>query len=156
MPVQGLTLGQHYGHMPSQWLDVLSSDECRERLAHSQLGRVAVSINAMPVILPVLYCLHDDAIWFFTEPGTKLHAAATDAVIAFEVDHLGEEGGWSVLVIGRSEEVRDQSRIDRLVSLGLKAGAPGVRSHLVRVLLNHISGREFTRAELMGGKPGYL
>jgi uncharacterized protein len=144
------------GSMASQWLDVLSSDECRERLSQSQLGRVGVTVNALPVILPVVYHVFEDSIFFFTEPGTKLHAAAIDAVVAFEVDHLDEDGGWSVLVIGRCEEVSDDRFIENLRSLGLTAGAPGVRTHLVRVMLNHISGREFTREDLMAGTPGYL
>lgn len=142
--------------MASSWLNALSTDECREHLNNSRLGRVAVSVNALPVILPVVYCVTDDAVWFFTEPGTKLQAATRDAVIAFEIDHLDDDGGWSVLVIGRSEEVVDPEVVTRLQALGLRPGAPGSRTHLIRIPLDHVSGRDFNRAGQSLESGGYL
>ncbi len=144
------------GVMPSSWLNALSSDECRAYLKTGRLGRVAVSVDALPVILPVVYRMLDSAIWFFTEPGTKLQAAARDAVVAFEIDYLDDDGGWSVLVIGRSEEITDVAAITRLQITGLRPGAPGARNHLIRIPLDHVSGREFKRNDDRAGSPGYL
>jgi uncharacterized protein len=127
-----------------RWLDVLSSNECRDLLDSGSFGRVGVSVNALPVILPVTYRVEDDTVWFFTEAGTKLHAAVTNAVVAFEVDALNAEQGWSVLVIGQSFLCVDNEVVIRLRTAGLQALAPGVRSELVGIPVQHISGRRFT------------
>jgi uncharacterized protein len=139
-----------------RWLEVLSSDECRALLADASLGRVGVNVNALPVILPVVYRVEDDTIWFFTEVGTKLHAAASNAVIAFEVDSLTDEQGWSVLVIGRSFLSDEASRATALRAAGLTAIAPGVRSQLVGISIHHVSGRRFTFGLAEHDELGYL
>jgi uncharacterized protein len=139
-----------------RWLEVLSSDECRTLLSSAPLGRVGVSVNALPVILPVAYRVELDTVWFFTEAGTKLHAAATNSVVAFEVDELDENRGWSVLVIGQSFLCVDDDLITRLRSAGLKAIAPGIRSELVGIPVQHISGRRFSLGLEAVDDLGYL
>ena len=138
-----------------RWLEVLSSAECHARLATGKLGRVALSIGALPVILPVLYLSHDGSIWFFAEEGTKLNAAVINAVVAFEVDHLDDTGGWSVLVIGQCNEELDPDVVSSVRSAGLVAGAPGLRDHLVRIPVHHISGRSFSVSHRSAGDAGY-
>ena len=140
----------------SRWLDVLSTQECRNLLTSGLLGRVGVNVSALPVILPVAYHVDDDTIWFFTEVGTKLHAAATNSVVAFEVDSLNEQEGWSVLVIGRSFLCLDRTIADKMRKVGLKAIAPGVRSELVGIPIQHISGRRFTFGLEETDEAGYL
>lgn len=139
----------------ANWLDAMSTEECRGYLRAARLGRVAVSIDALPVIMPVIFTFADDAIWFFTEEGTKLRAALTNAVIAFEIDHLEPEAGWSVLVIGRSLEVTDPEVIDTRRAEGLYPAAPGVRDHLVCIPVAHISGRSFSSVSVVA-RGGYL
>jgi uncharacterized protein len=141
---------------PPRWLTVLSSDECRSLLAGAFLGRVGVSVNALPVILPVVYRVESNTVWFFTEVGTKLHAAANNAVVAFEVDSLDEHQGWSVLVIGQSFLCTDSATVTQLRIAGLKALAPGVRSDLVGIPIQHISGRRFTFTQESIDGAGYL
>ncbi len=160
-PALGAERAQDLGRASSSaerpnWLDVLSTAECAAMLQTERLGRVGVSIDALPVILPVFYQVHDSCVWFFTEPGTKLAAAANNAVLAFEVDHLDDDGGWSVLVIGRSSEVVDHAVIRRMQDAGLRAGAPGHRNHLICIPIQHLSGRSFTFVALTRANPGYL
>jgi uncharacterized protein len=125
-------------------------------LANATLGRVGVNVNALPVILPVVFHVEDDTVWFFTEVGTKLHAAATNAVVAFEVDALDEHEGWSVLVIGQSFLCTDAGILSRVQAAGLKALAPGLRSELVGIPIQHISGRRFTFGPEPTDDIGYL
>jgi uncharacterized protein len=139
-----------------RWLEVLSSSECRSLLASASLGRVGVTVNALPVILPVAYLVDADIVWFFTEAGTKLHAASRNAVIAFEVDSLNDQEGWSVLVIGRSFLCEDDSVITKLRAAGLQAVAPGIRSELVGVSIQHVSGRRFAFGLAATDDSGYL
>ena len=140
----------------AKWLDALSTNECQAHLRSASLGRVAVSIDALPVILPVMYRFADDAIWFFTDEGTKLRAALKNAVVAFEIDHLEHDAGWSVLVIGRSQEIVDADMIDLRRREGLVPAAPGARDHLVRIPVAHISGRSFSNDVVALAHGGYL
>ena len=61
------------------WLELLDEDEALELLRHGEVGRVGVTIGALPAIFPVNYRLLDGAIVFRTAPGTKLAAATVGA-----------------------------------------------------------------------------
>ena len=78
----------------------MSDDECHALLATAQIGRVVLSIDALPAALPVNYRLIDDAIVFRTAPGTKLTAALRHTVVGFELDEIdpATRSGWSALV----------------------------------------------------------
>ena len=54
-----------------------------------RLGRVAITVNALPAILPVRFALDHDEIVFRASPGGVLAEATRHAVIAFEADGLG-------------------------------------------------------------------
>ena len=97
-------------------VDVLSREECLTLLATVPIGRVGVTINALPAVLPVNFAVLDGDIVFRTVDGTKFHAAAAGNVVAFEVDSYHPEGmsGWSVVVPGVSLVVTDPSELDRV------------------------------------------
>ena len=84
-------------------IESLTREECLQLLRIAQVGRVGVSLGALPIILPVNFAVLDGGIVFRTTGGTKpLATAAAGTVVAFEVDHYGPDGrsGWSVLVQG--------------------------------------------------------
>lgn len=70
----------------------LSRPECIALLVGASVGRLGLSIDALPVILPVNYLLIDGGIVFRTVHGTKLDAATRHAVVAFEVDEYERDG----------------------------------------------------------------
>jgi nitroimidazol reductase NimA-like FMN-containing flavoprotein (pyridoxamine 5'-phosphate oxidase superfamily) len=76
-------------------------------LASVSVGRVGLSIKALPAVLPVNFALLDGEVVFRTVEGTKFHAAAAGRVLAFEADGYETDGlsGWSVLVQGVSRVV---------------------------------------------------
>lgn len=84
-------------------------------LANASFGRVGVSVEALPAILPVTIALMDESIVFYTFPGTKLAYATQGSILAVEADHydaaLGD--GWSVLVRGVASELVESDDIDR-------------------------------------------
>ena len=141
--------------MEGKWLEAMSTSECSERLRAGRLGRVGVSIDALPVILPVFYEATDDSVLFFTEAGTKLAAATLNAIVAFETDGLDDDGGWSVMVLGRCEEVLEVLEIEAWRATPRLAGGPGNRDHLIRIPIHHLSGRSFAWADPLKGSPGY-
>jgi uncharacterized protein len=84
------------------WIEELDGRQCVELLSGAEFGRVAVTVHALPAIFPVVYRWIDGEIMFLTGAGTKLSAALTGTVVAFEVDQLepAARGGWSVHVVG--------------------------------------------------------
>jgi nitroimidazol reductase NimA-like FMN-containing flavoprotein (pyridoxamine 5'-phosphate oxidase superfamily) len=129
-------------------LEILDRDECLHLLAGAPLGRIAVSIGALPVILPVNYMLDGDRILIRTGEGTKLDAATRDAVVAFEVDHVDpfSHTGWSVCVTGRATELHDEGDVARAGSLPLPHWVPDGVSHYVAVSLDLVSGRRLSHS----------
>ena len=126
--------------------EVASLDEadCYIRLRSRSLGRVAVKLADDLVILPVYYAVMDDDIVFRTAPGTKLDAAALNTKVAFEVD--GVSPGWSVLVRGHAEELREHdAQVHARALLGNDWPA-GDREQLVRIRAERVTGRSLPPA----------
>jgi nitroimidazol reductase NimA-like FMN-containing flavoprotein (pyridoxamine 5'-phosphate oxidase superfamily) len=124
-------------------LELLEEDEALALLAAGEVGRVGITIGALPAIFPVNYRVIDGAIAFRTSPGSKLSAAASGAVVAFEVDDYqqADRSGWSVLVVGRSEVVHDLDMTFKALDAGLEPFADGRRTAIVRIEIGFISGR---------------
>jgi nitroimidazol reductase NimA-like FMN-containing flavoprotein (pyridoxamine 5'-phosphate oxidase superfamily) len=129
-------------------LEVLGHGECLRLLEESSIGRVAVSIGALPAIFPVSYAMSGGAIYFLTGQGTKLSAALRGAAVAFEIDHadLLYHRGWSVLAIGEANEPEPAEAAELSGRLSLRPWASGVPSHLVRIRPDFVSGRRITFA----------
>jgi hypothetical protein len=83
-------------------LVMLDRHECLQLLETVNIGRVALSWRAMPLILPVHYQLDGGTIVIHTAAGTTLDRATDDVVVAFEAE--GPAGAvdptWSVVVGG--------------------------------------------------------
>lgn len=125
-------------------LEILDDAQCWALLRTESVGRVGVSIGALPVILPVNFSAVDGSIVFATAPGTKLAAAVTGAVVAFEVDHAdpADHSGWSVLLVGEAHQVdAGPDVLARLVKAGGAPWASGDRAAVVRVSPGFLSGR---------------
>jgi hypothetical protein len=105
----------------------ISRQACWDLLRTSSLGRVALSVSALPAILPVQYYLDGDEIamclGFFDIPS----AAVSNTVIAFAADAIdaGSGAGWSV-------QVQGTGRVDRTLAELQDCGEPtsGLIVHL--------------------------
>ena len=124
-------------------LEVLDRAACLRLLATAGVGRIAVSVKALPLILPVHYVLAGDAILVRTHQGSTLDVATRDAVVAFEADRLGPSAGlvWSVLVTGQARHLEDSaSEVDPRWR-ELPAWSPGLPERIVSISTDHVSGR---------------
>jgi nitroimidazol reductase NimA-like FMN-containing flavoprotein (pyridoxamine 5'-phosphate oxidase superfamily) len=103
-------------------LELLTEHQARGLLATGEIGRVGITIGALPAILPVNYRLIEGSIVIRTAPGSKMSAAAESAVVAFEVDdyRLADRSGWSVLVVGRAEVIPDVAMACKALDAGLE------------------------------------
>jgi uncharacterized protein len=130
-----------------EWIDegleILSEEQCVELLGDVGVGRVGITIGALPVVLPINYGVLDGDIVFATTDGTKLDAAVRNAVIAFEVDAIDElaQDGWSVLLVGTAHEVTDPATIDRISTIGVRPWVGGQRDRWVRIERSVVTGR---------------
>jgi uncharacterized protein len=123
----------------------LSREECLRLLAESGVGRLAVSGKDAPVIRPVNYAFDQpsQSVVFRTAPGSKFYTLLRQNTAAFEVDGLDHaaQSGWSVIVVGATEEVTNPADLRRLDGLDLDQWAPGDKPHWVRIRAWTVSGR---------------
>jgi nitroimidazol reductase NimA-like FMN-containing flavoprotein (pyridoxamine 5'-phosphate oxidase superfamily) len=117
--------------------------ECLALLGASGIGRVVVSVGAVPALYPVSYAVLDGEVVFRTARGTDLHAAMRNTVVAFEVDDTDpvDHEGWVVQVVGTADEVTDQARRARLEKLAWPTPATGPPQHMVTIRSELVSGR---------------
>lgn len=124
-------------------LELLSEEDARTLLGAGEVGRIGITLGALPAIFPVNYRVIDGTIVFRTGPGSKMSAATAGAVVAFEVDdyEVADHSGWSVLAVGRAELVNDPTLEAAAHSAGLVPFAGGARNLLVRIAPTFVSGR---------------
>jgi uncharacterized protein len=125
-------------------LQHLSQGECLRLMALVPVGRIIYTRQALPAVELVNFALDHGDIIIRTDRSGKLAAATAGAVVAFEADSLdpSSQAGWSVTVIGHSNEVTDADEISRLEQIGLSSWAPGEHEHFIRISPGILSGRQ--------------
>ena len=124
----------------------MSHAECLLAAQSRAVGRVAVTVDALPGVFPINFAFLDGDVLFRTGTGTKLAAAVRGSVVAFEVDDIDPQThtGWSVLIVGRAEALTRPDDIERAQAVPLQPWAPGSRGHFVRIRSDLVSGRRLT------------
>ncbi len=84
-------------------LEILDEDECHVLVNTTRLGRIALSHQALPVILPVTFATVGRDVVFGVSPGVLADAAIAGNVVCFQTDWTDENmlAAWSVSMIGR-------------------------------------------------------
>jgi len=87
----------------------ISERECWELLAGVSVGRVALSVQALPAILPVQYYLAGRVLAVCLGHRELPESSLDGAVVAFAADSIdpATRTGWSVQVQGRSVLARE-------------------------------------------------
>jgi nitroimidazol reductase NimA-like FMN-containing flavoprotein (pyridoxamine 5'-phosphate oxidase superfamily) len=125
---------------------VMTRAECLGRLAGTDVGRIGLSVDAMPVILPMTFALMDDDVVIRASWGDKLDAAVHDRVVCFEADgQESPDGGWSVLVTGRAEIIRNPQVLERAGRLPLRPWSTRPGDRFIRIPAEVVSGRRTAR-----------
>ena len=134
-------------------LEILDEDECMRLLASVKVGRVGVTTDAMPVVLPVTFALDGSRVVFCSTPGTKLYTALQSAIVAFEADDVDPDFrvGWSVCVAGPAQVVSDGEDLQRIRQLGLHPWAKLDEASFVAIECQIVTGRRVRRTT---AKPG--
>jgi Pyridoxamine 5'-phosphate oxidase len=132
--------------------DVLSERECWRLLAMVSVGRLALSVRALPVIVPVQYYLDGRRLAVCLGHLDLPEQSLDETVIAFAADSIDPvaRSGWSVQVQGRSV-------IPRGLRIGTDCGWPAA-AQVVQIEPGRISGHRvhlcpFIDALLAAGLP---
>ncbi len=108
-------------------IETLSRDECLALLATVSIGRIGTTVDALPVVLPITFALSDGELVVRTMPGTKLHQATVNSVVALQADQYrgpADPTGWSVLVRALARPIVDAAELDAARQLPLGPWAP--------------------------------
>jgi uncharacterized protein len=129
---------------PTSEMLVLPREECLRLLSSHRFGRLAVAMDS-PVIRPVNYVFDErsQSVAFRTADGSKFHAMLVNGNAAFEIDGIdpGSRTGWSVIIVGMTEEVTSPAELRRLHRLGLETWTPGRKAHWMRIRAWTVTGR---------------
>ncbi|MCW2856869.1 MAG: pyridoxamine 5-phosphate oxidase-related, FMN-binding protein [Marmoricola sp.] len=137
-------------------LHSLTESECRALLAECRTGRVAVVAPDGPHIIPVNYALVDESLIFRTRPFSVLAMYASDANVAFEVDHTDDTRaiGWSVVARGRARVVHDGQELAHIARIWEPMPwASGERNLHIRLRYSELSGRSVSKLERPAARP---
>jgi nitroimidazol reductase NimA-like FMN-containing flavoprotein (pyridoxamine 5'-phosphate oxidase superfamily) len=138
------------------WLVDIPPGDCEARLAASTLGRIGVIVDGRPEIFPVnhVYDRRTRSVVFPTNDRTKLQAALAWPWVAFEVDGVEPDGSsaWSVLVVGRAEEITDADEVARLAAQRSVRWAAGATARWIRIVATKTTGRRISASP--GRSPG--
>jgi nitroimidazol reductase NimA-like FMN-containing flavoprotein (pyridoxamine 5'-phosphate oxidase superfamily) len=123
-------------------LHALSREQCQVRLRAHSIGRIAITHQALPSIVPVNYVVMGGSVVFRTETDGMLARACQGNVVAFEVDDLAADGasGWSVMVVGVAEALTGSAAL-RAVEAGIVSAAGDGRDLFIGISVGQISGR---------------
>ena len=131
-------------------LTALDRSECLRLLSTAAIGRIVVPVGsgARPVIRPVHFAFDhvSQSVVFRSLPGGKLYALLHSTRAAFEADAIDAEGGggWSVIVEGSAEAVRDPMELRRLERLGVPGWLGGQEARWMRIRARTVSGRRLS------------
>lgn len=117
---------------------------CWTLLGDHGVGRVALTLEDGPVVLPVNYQVLDGEVMFSTGSASPL-AAAADTEIAFEADHIDDafSKGWSVLIVGTVRSVADEEAAQRLRETAYSTPWAGEeREHVMLLGAQRVTGRK--------------
>ena len=125
-------------------IHVLSFSECQALLRAGVFGRIGVSADDGPHVIPVNYSVSDAAIIVRTARDGLLARHGRGARVAFQIDHVDytRSRGWSVMVRGTTVVVDDPAEVARIRAVWEPVPwASGERSLLLRLPLTEVSGR---------------
>ena len=82
-------------------LTELTPDECRKHLRAAELGRLAITYKALPVVIPVRIVAHENVVGITSLYGDAIPLPA-GSIVALEAGTLGEDRAdeWSVEIRG--------------------------------------------------------
>ncbi|MBL5972855.1 MAG: pyridoxamine 5'-phosphate oxidase family protein [Candidatus Leucobacter sulfamidivorax] len=125
----------------------LSDQECWDRLAAQDVGRLVTHVRDVIDIFPVNYVVDGESIVLRTAEGSKLMELVISEDVLFEVDEHTAEDAWSVIIRGKAKRLEREAEILAADALPLKPMVPTLKRNYVRISPSSLSGRYFVFGE---------
>jgi hypothetical protein len=122
------------------WPAALSDAECRARLAGMSFGRVAITLRALPIVVPVSYAYLVGSVILGMDEGPACDAAGSGSVITLAVDDGVPGKFWSVLIIGCASVLTDDVQRIECERIGLLGPSGGRTPKYVQLQPDIITG----------------
>ena len=112
----------------------ISREECLRFIAQAEVGRVALTVGALPEIIPVNFRVVDGTVVFGVHSESVLAQEAEGTVVAFQADSFDPESerGWHVRAIGT---FRMPVRPDELAAAGDVVPEPWARGEEAELVM---------------------
>lgn len=130
---------------PDGVLHELTEDDCWALLERGALGRLALTAAGVVDVFPVNYAVDGRRILFKTSEGTKLAELTVHEQVAFEIDGFDEQTAWSVVVKGAAHPLERRAELEAAEQRHVPSWLPTVKSRIVVIDPEAVSGREFVR-----------
>lgn len=115
----------------------LSSDECIALLSSARYGRLGLSLDDKPYVIPMSYVYSDDRIFLHSRgDGKKVDFVSKNPHVCFQIDNLDKNRWSSVLAYGKVRLSSDMESKARMMEAFTKKSVGG-----------H-GGKQFRREEL--------
>ncbi|MFC5663269.1 pyridoxamine 5'-phosphate oxidase family protein [Kitasatospora misakiensis] len=127
----------------------LGAEACLRLLSTVPVGRVVYTEHALPAVLPVAFEVAPDGrLLLAVRRGSATARRLDGTVVAFQADRLDPDtrSGWSVLVHGRADILRDPEQILRALRSGLRSWVGEPDPVFVALAPELISGRRISAA----------
>jgi nitroimidazol reductase NimA-like FMN-containing flavoprotein (pyridoxamine 5'-phosphate oxidase superfamily) len=124
----------------------LNEEECWDRLAQQELGRLVTRVGDVIDIFPINYAVDDRTIVFRTAEGSKLVELTVNDEVLFEVDDHTDADAWSVIVRGSARRIDTLAEREAADGLGLNPWVPTLKYNYVRITPTALTGRAFLRS----------
>lgn len=124
----------------------MSAGECWQALREHEFGRLAYSLLGEVHITPINYAVDGEALLFRTAQGNKLLGVVMHGPVALEIDELGAEEAWSVVLRGHAH-VLEGDEAYRAENFPLRPWVGGEKETVVRIDPEEVTGRRFRLAK---------
>ena len=85
----------------------LSQDECSTLLSTARFGRLGLSMNRLPYVVPMSYVYHGNVIYLHSRGrGKKVEYVTENSNVCFQIDLL-EKGHWSSVEVFGTASLSD-------------------------------------------------
>jgi hypothetical protein len=126
-------------------MERIPANVVRALLTRGGPGRIGMSANALPAVLPTNFVYLGGSIVCATEDDSVARAGERAAVLAFSADEIDPEGRWQwhAHAVGKTETVTDDNERADLAMLGLFPPGAHHPAHYIRLQPEILTGSQF-------------
>ncbi len=104
----------------------LSLEECADLLSTSKYGRLGMSINDLPYVIPMSFVYSDGMIFLHSKGrGKKIDLVSKNSNICFQIDRLDKDHWASVIVYGKARISSDVNAKRKMFDIFSQKGLGG-------------------------------